>query len=62
MENTATYICAYCGEENHTFIDISAGGQQSYIEDCQVCCHPNQLYVRVDEATLEIEIDTEYIE
>jgi len=59
MQNTAEYYCAYCGEPNLTFIDLSAGGQQSYIEDCQVCCNPNILYVRLNEDTLDIEIDTE---
>ncbi|MEQ9549161.1 MAG: CPXCG motif-containing cysteine-rich protein [Coleofasciculus sp. G3-WIS-01] len=59
MENTAEYICAYCGESNVTFIDISAGSQQSYVEDCQVCCQPNILYVQIDEDTLDLEIDTD---
>ncbi|MHC5829926.1 MAG: CPXCG motif-containing cysteine-rich protein, partial [Nostoc sp.] len=26
MQNTAEYYCAYCGEPNLTFIDLSAGG------------------------------------
>lgn len=59
MENTAEYTCAYCGESNLIFVDISAGYQQSYIEDCQVCCQPNVLFVRIDEDTLDIEIDSE---
>jgi hypothetical protein len=25
MQNTAEFYCAYCGEENTTFIDFSAG-------------------------------------
>ena len=62
MQTTAEYTCAFCGEPNLTFVDFSAGGQQSYVEDCQVCCRPNVLYVRVDEETLDIEIDTEYEE
>ncbi|MGF1497027.1 MAG: CPXCG motif-containing cysteine-rich protein [Elainellaceae cyanobacterium] len=61
MQPTVDYICAFCGEPNTTFIDLSAGGQQSYVEDCQVCCRPNFLYIRIDEDTLEIEIDTEYV-
>lgn len=60
MQNTAEYVCAFCGEPNTTFIDISAGLTQSYVEDCQVCCRPNQLYITIDEATLEIEIATDY--
>ncbi|WP_071515605.1 CPXCG motif-containing cysteine-rich protein [Geitlerinema sp. PCC 9228] len=45
MESTAEYICAFCGEANPTFVDLSAGSQQSYVEDCQVCCQPNVLYI-----------------
>lgn len=60
MQNTAEYVCAYCGEPSLTFIDLSAGSTQSYIEDCQVCCRPNILYITIDEETLDIAIDTEY--
>lgn len=59
MQNTSEYICSYCGEPNLTFIDFSAGGHQSYVEDCQVCCRPNLLYIHIDPETLEIEINSE---
>lgn len=62
MQNTAEYVCAYCGEPNLTFIDFSGGSTQSYGEDCQVCCRPNILYITIDEDTLEVAIDTEYEE
>lgn len=62
MQTTAEYICAFCGESNTTFIDMSGGMQQSYLEDCQVCCRPNILYVRIDEDTLDVEIDSDYEE
>ncbi len=62
MQTTADYTCAFCGESNTTFIDISAGNSQSYIEDCQVCCRPNILYLEVDEDTLEVSINTDYQE
>ncbi|WP_013320482.1 CPXCG motif-containing cysteine-rich protein [Gloeothece verrucosa] len=62
MQTTAEYYCAFCGEANTTFIDYSGGFEQSYIEDCQVCCRPNILYIRIDEDTLEVEIDTDYEE
>ena len=60
MQTTAEYSCAFCGESNTTFIDISGGMQQSYVEDCQVCCRPNILYIRVNEDTLNVEIDSDY--
>jgi len=59
MQNTSDYICAYCGETNLTFVDLSAGSQQSYVEDCQVCCQPNVLFVQLDEETLDIAINSE---
>ena len=59
MQNTAEYTCAYCGETNFTFVDLSAGAQQSYVEDCQVCCQPNMLFLQIDEETLDIEINSE---
>ena len=41
----ATVSCPYCGEENTIMIDESAGGEQQYVEDCQVCCKPWQVTV-----------------
>jgi Cysteine-rich CPXCG len=41
MPFAAGFQCAGCGEWNETVVDESAGGKQSYVEDCQVCCKPN---------------------
>lgn len=43
--------CPYCGERMHIVVDTSAG-DQSYIEDCQVCCQP----MRVEFASSDNEI------
>lgn len=40
--------CPYCGESIELLIDASAG-DQSYIEDCQVCCKPINIGVLFDE-------------
>lgn len=45
-----TFICAFCGEENDLFIDLSAGVIQRYVEDCQVCCRPNLLTISLGES------------
>jgi hypothetical protein len=34
--------CPFCAESMHILLDLSAG-EQSYIEDCQVCCQPMQV-------------------
>ena len=44
----AVYICDSCGEEIVVPVDISAGAQQDYVEDCPVCCHPMSLRVEID--------------
>ena len=40
--------CPYCGEPFETSADASAG-MCSYVEDCQVCCQPIEMELRVDE-------------
>jgi hypothetical protein len=55
---TATYYCAVCGEPNEVVIDESAGLTQKYIEDCQVCCRPNVLFVTIDEDSGEVQIES----
>lgn len=44
----AEFQCSYCGEWNQTDVDESAGGAQSYVEDCQICCQANVLTVQFD--------------
>lgn len=58
MQDTAEYICAYCGTPNLAFVDLSAGWQQSYIEDCQICCRPNRLSISIDQ-DFEIQINSD---
>jgi len=53
------FQCAGCGEWNSTSVDSSAGGKQSYVEDCQVCCRPNLLQVEYDPAEQEFVITAE---
>lgn len=38
--------CPYCGELITILVDGSLEEQQ-YIEDCQVCCQPMDIHVRV---------------
>lgn len=53
LEPFADVPCPYCGETLTIRLDLSAGSQ-SYIEDCQVCCQPMQMSVRVkEEGTLD---------
>ncbi|MEN6626666.1 MAG: CPXCG motif-containing cysteine-rich protein [Candidatus Sumerlaeia bacterium] len=55
----AEFRCAYCGEVNATTVDLSAGTGQEYVEDCQVCCRPNELRVEIDPENMEARIEVE---
>jgi len=55
----AGFQCAGCGEWNETTVDESAGGSQSYVEDCQVCCKPNLLTVRYNDGEFLISTQLE---
>jgi len=48
MDETAEYTCPSCGEEIQIVVDPTGGAEQSYIEDCPVCCNPNQITVYFD--------------
>ena len=47
-EAEGRYDCPHCGEEIVVPIDVPAGDEQEYVEDCPVCCSPIVLHVHVD--------------
>ena len=49
MDEEAGYICDACGEEIIVPVDLSAGSNQQYVEDCPVCCHPSVIHVEIDD-------------
>lgn len=44
-----SFHCPYCFEPISMILDLSINGTQSYIEDCEVCCHPIQISFTVEE-------------
>jgi hypothetical protein len=48
LADEASYTCGSCGEEIVVPLDASAGEHQSYVEDCPVCCSPNEITVDFD--------------
>ena len=37
------FRCPYCLERISMILDLSVAGEQSYVEDCEVCCNPIQV-------------------
>lgn len=59
MEIEATFVCMYCLQVNTIMVDSTAGLEQEYVEDCQVCCKPNKLVIVIDEELQSAEVYTE---
>jgi hypothetical protein len=51
------WLCSFCGTENETEVDLSAGHHQEFTEDCGTCCRPNRLVVEVDFKTQEVALE-----
>ena len=45
------FNCLYCGEEISVLLDPSQP-QQTYVEDCEVCCNPLEISTRFENAEL----------
>ncbi len=48
---TTPIQCPYCGEDIDIVVDTSVA-EQSYIEDCQVCCKPIEIFVSVEDGEI----------
>jgi hypothetical protein len=49
MTDDADYVCDACGETIIIPVDASQGARQSFIEDCPVCCRPNEICIELNE-------------
>ena len=47
------FSCPYCWEKISMVLDTSVR-RQSYVEDCEVCCHPIQVRYSIEMARLAI--------
>jgi hypothetical protein len=53
-DDTHLVTCPYCGEEVELFVELDVRG--SYIQDCEVCCHPWTVRVSREEGRLYVEV------
>lgn len=42
------YVCPHCWEKSTLLVDVSATGEQNFIQDCDVCCNPIEFTALVD--------------
>ena len=54
MNDLIETTCPYCGEDVELVVDEGGGPEQSYVEDCPVCCRPIELHLRAgDDGEIE---------
>lgn len=60
MLEEAPVTCPYCWEQILLELDLSAGSAD-YTEDCQVCCQPILVHLRVgeEEGAYEVIVEAE---
>lgn len=57
MITDTSFCCPYCGEQNILEIDITAGSKQQFFQDCEVCCRPMEVIVKIDaEGNVSVEV------
>ncbi|MCU0618875.1 MAG: CPXCG motif-containing cysteine-rich protein [Gemmatimonadaceae bacterium] len=47
-DTTAEVTCPFCAESVEIALDPGSGTVQSYVQDCEVCCNPWQVFVEYD--------------
>ena len=45
------FTCPFCWQPISMLLDLSIEGQ-TFVEDCEVCCHPIEISYRVDEGAV----------
>lgn len=45
------FECPYCWENISMLLDLTVGGQ-TYVEDCEVCCNPIDIYYDVEDGAI----------
>ena len=58
MDDRTQVQCPYCFEKLELYVDPDTRG--GYVQDCEVCCRPWQVYVERDEdGLLSVHVDRE---
>jgi hypothetical protein len=60
LEQNENFSCPYCGEPNGLLVDVSGGADQEFVVDCEVCCAPVLVRLKVrQEAVVSLDVQKE---
>lgn len=58
-QESTSITCPVCFETFEILLDLSAGNKQSFVHDCEICCNPIQVNIRVSKkGSISVEIDS----
>ncbi|HEX2669703.1 MAG TPA: CPXCG motif-containing cysteine-rich protein [Polyangiaceae bacterium] len=55
-KTSTAVVCPFCGESEELYVDLGGGEQQTYTEDCAVCCRPRVVHVEPGEFPGEVSV------
>jgi Cysteine-rich CPXCG len=58
LEQFENFPCPYCGENNELLVDVSGGPNQEFVVDCEVCCAPVLVRLKIRGETV-VSLDAE---
>lgn len=62
LEHYEHFFCPYCGQTNDLLIDVTGGAYQEFVVDCEVCCAPIAVRLKIREgkaAAIEVRKENE---
>jgi hypothetical protein len=60
LEQFENFCCPYCGENNELLVDLSGGPHQEFVVDCEVCCAPIVIRLKIrGETVVSLEAEQE---
>ena len=45
LNSSVELACPFCGEVSVIAVDEGGGEEQTYVEDCSVCCKPRVVHI-----------------
>ena len=59
LEKFENFCCPYCGETNELLVDISGGLNQQLVVDCEVCCAPIVIRLKIRGEAVSMDVQRE---
>ena len=60
LESNENFYCPYCGQSNELLVDFTGGNNQRFVLDCETCCAPISIRLKIrGQNILEIDIRKE---